>query len=164
MKLGTFIGQGTLSLSENEINAVVNSVNDAIDKYLYCIPHKVEFTTPNSYDGEKTLWFKVTFDNLMRKDTNGNTYLPKYLRVIVRKEKGYDGAIAGSEKVLDKTSYNSTIDLMGHYRKYRSRIVSHNVGITTTDYQYGTELNDIDFHKAILKIANYIRRSRIPKK
>lgn len=172
MKLGSFVGKGTISLNDTEVANIIRTIDENINNKFGFVDYSIEHYEVQSYDNERTISVKVVFtDGKTRRDSEGNSYLPKYIRISVRKQKGYDSKVYGQfydweegfVPPYDQHSYSATIDLMGLYRRYRAKNIEEGVGITRTSYEYGTELSDLDFEGAIRKIASYMSHSTFNK-
>lgn len=165
MKLGTFVGKGSMTLGKDEREKFINKIKHILGVLF---PNdKYEINEDTGY-----ITFRVYLDYKTRRDRKGNTYMPKYIRMTFRKSYGYDEAVVGKFYEWEEgfvpeynvTSFSCTTDLIGHYRRYRARNVETFVGITQTNYQYGTEFEDFDFYAPLGAIASYISCSTFESK
>jgi hypothetical protein len=167
MKIGTFVGQQGISLNNDEFEFFKSSVKSAFDEFLSQFqcdePIIIE-------DGEYGAKYKIPFSEsnvVLRNNSDGACFVPKYIIVSMSKSIGYDENKCGKcyewkdgyKPTLDMSSYSLTIDMMGDYRGYRKRCVWRGVGITQTTYLYGTELSDVLPTDGICKIARYLKGS-----
>ena len=170
MKIGTFVGQEGVSLTDDEIRIISERVKNTIGDGFYIMEYSLKEEKTTSYDGYATYTAKVLFtDKTTRRDSHGNSFIPNYMRITIHKEKGYDENEVGRFYEWEKgftpeynhQSFSCTIDLMGYYRGYRRKNVEYIVGITPTNYSYGTELDDLTIENGIYNIKQYIRASTI---
>lgn len=172
MKIGSFVGKVNISLSKDEINTIHNELKMHVEYYMDgVIDYTMRKSTPKVFDEateyESLIKFK-TCPTLRDKDKN--TYVPRYIRIKVFKNKGYDENEQGKffewedgfKPTYDKEQYNMSISFIGDWRRYRSPIIEHYVGVTHNDsfFQYGTDLEkDFDFAEPLRYISQFIKNS-----
>lgn len=172
MQVGSFVGRKGLSLNSEEIEMISSNIKNCYDAYLSEIPNigELSITTEKDYSDAIVVKAIVPFKgNCVMRHCDKDCYVPQEIRIVARKKLGYDESKCGKvyeweegyEPKLDMTSYSIDIDLMGDFRKYRGRIIERGVGITQTTYEYGTELYDILATSGIMKIARYLRDSKV---
>lgn len=172
MKLGTFVGQESVTLTLNEINEVKKEIKAAIKQHLSDLENNLEYTIlyqeNETYDHKKKFNVFINFKNeVFLRDRHRNLIKPSMIMLEFRKEKGYDEAEVGRfytwpkgfKPKYDKTSYECHVNLFGDCRLYKHRHISQGIGLTATDFQYGTEIEDFDFFKGLKHIANYLNSS-----
>ena len=167
MKIGSFVGKQGISLNNEDFEFFKNSVKSAFDEFLSQFP----FSEPIIIeDGEYGTTYKIPFKEssiVMRNNSDGACFVPKYIIVCMRKAVGYDENKCGKfyewkdgyKPTLDMSSYSLNINMMGDWRGYRRHNIERGVGITRTTYLYGTELSDVFPTDGILKIARYLKDS-----
>lgn len=170
MKLGSFVGQGSVSMTDEEMKFCRETINDAIksNDFGFLEFEVAEIEDAKTYDEERMFQVKLTFkEETTLRDSDGNSYIPKYIRVSVRKQKGYDQNEVGCwttwaegfKPNLDKRSFECRVNLIGHYRRYRGKSIETYVGVVPTRYTYGTELEDLGLENGFNAIASYMRHS-----
>lgn len=170
MKLGSFVGQGSVSMVNDEMQFCRETINNAIksNDFGFLEFEVLEVENSKTYDEESMFELKLTFQKeTTLRDSDDNAYIPKYIRVSVRKRKGYDQNEVGSwttwekgfKPDFNKRSFECSINLIGHYRPYRGRNIETYVGIGPTHYTYGTELKDLGLDNCFDAIASYMRHS-----
>lgn len=167
MKLGTFVGKEFMSIPSDVQNDIAQQIQETIIN-SFPNPTKYNISKEESCDFTHTISFKITnFSPDELRDYLGNTYIPKYIRVNVHLQKGYDEAVAGRcyewtegyKPEYDIISYSCSIDFIGDFRGYRKKNTEHYVGITRTNYSYGTELEDLTIKEGLKNISNYFYNS-----
>ncbi len=162
-------------MTDEEMQFCRETIKNAIDNenfgFLEFDVEEVE--DARTYDGERMFELKLVFkeETTLRSNICQDAYIPKYIRVSVNKRKGYDqnevGAFynweEGFKPKLDKRSFSCSINLIGHYRRYRGKRIETWVGIVPTRYTYGTELDDIHLEYGFESIAHYMRNSSYSK-
>lgn len=171
MLLGTFVGQGYVSMNEEEMQFCRETINKAFkENFNFDLIDFgfEEIKDAKSYDDERIFEVKVSFNKeITLRDSHGNAYIPKYIRISVSKQKGYDqnevGVFntwaEGFKPKLDKQSFSCNINLIGHYRGYRCKNVALYVGIVPSHYAYGTELTDLLLEYSFDTISDYMEHS-----
>ncbi len=161
-------------MTDEEMQFCRETINKAIanENFGFLEFGVAEVENAKTYDGERMFELKITFENeTTLRDSDGNTYIPKYIRVSVRKQKGYDqnevGVFytwaEGFKPNLDKRSFECNINLFGHYRRYRGKNIETWVGLCPSRYTYGTELEDIRLEGGFDGISHYMRHSSYSK-
>lgn len=167
MKLGTFVGKECVSLNDKEIIFFCDAISKAFHEYLGTLGFGVPMLKTNSKYG---VYYQIPFnasDKIVMRDSDGDCFIPKYVSIRAGREMGYDEAKCGRcyewkdgfEPILDISSYDITINLIGDFREYRRHNVERNVGITRTTYKYGTELIDVEPNDGFAEIAKYLKGS-----
>lgn len=174
MILGSFVGKGQVSMTDEEMQYCRETIFNAIkaEDFGFLEYEVAETENAKSYDGERMFEVVVGFkEETTLRDSRGNAYIPKYIRVSVRKKKGYDQNEVGCcttwaegfKPELDKRSFSCDINLIGHYRPYRGKRLETYVGIVPSRYTFGTELKDLFLEYAFNTIADYLRNSSYSK-
>lgn len=169
MKIGTFVGKEFVLPTSEEQDYVENIINKVMNNSFSNPHYKIEKRVS---DFTKSVIFDVVgqFDKTEYRDREGNTYLPTHIRVSFHKNNGYDEKVYGKPWELrergitppyDITSFSCSVDFFGHFRAYRRRTTDTFVGITPTNYSYGTELTDLDCEMGLRNISNYFYHSSI---
>lgn len=169
MKVGTFVGKGTISLTDDEIKIVMDRVVPYFNNWFKDLPikFKMDVKTSLSYDKERiiNIAFIVLGEHTFI-DTHRTKFVPTYISISLRKQKGYDENVYGRfyewkdgfVAPCHMTSYSGEIDLKGYERRYKCRNILH-TDLIKCEYQFGTELEDIHFEERLNKIYNYLKLS-----
>ena len=167
MKIGTFVGQKCVTLNDKEIIFFRDAISKAFHEYLETLGFGISILKSNTKYGA---YYQIPFNasnKIVMRDSDGDCFIPKYVSILAGREMGYDEAKCGRfyewkdgfKPILDISSYNITIDLIGDFRGYRRRNIERNVGITRTTYKYGTELIDVEPNEGFARIAKYLKGS-----
>lgn len=109
------------------------------------------------HDITNTIVFEVKgFREEELRDENGNTYIPKSIKVIFGKRSGYSESKPEERLVY----YYCTTKITGHFRGYKAHIIAVDVDITDGGYSSGTELEDLMCEKDLRDISNYYFHSK----
>lgn len=169
MKLGTFVGQQSVTVTPEEMKYV----NDEIQKVFGQVP-SVEFRKTDIESSASQTTFKIytnTSDNNYRTKSR-DLVNPCYVKISLFSRYGYDEAVYGKSHTwnegfvppYDIHSYFITFDIIGNIRKKHCKNTSNMVGITHTIYNYGTELDDLNIDDILRITLNTITRWEVDNK
>lgn len=172
MKIGGFIGKVNLSLSKDDINTIHKELKKNVEYYMDgVLDYTIHKSTPKLFDGATEYELYIQFkDYPTLRDKDKHTYVPRYIRIKVYKQKGYDEKEQGKfyewedgfKPTYNKEQYTMNVSFIGDWRLYRSSIIEHYVGVTYDGsfFQYGTDLEkDFDFAEPLRYIAKFIKNS-----
>lgn len=166
MKVGTFVGRNTISLTDEEIKSITDKVIPYANDLFKSLPikFKIEIKENKSYDDERILdiYFNVKGKHTFI-DEDKMKFVPTDIHIAIRKQIGYDEQVYGRfyewkdgfVAPSHMSSYSGKIDLYGYYRRFRGKSI-HHASLTNNPYQYGTELNDINFYGCLNTIFKFI--------
>lgn len=153
MEIGSFVSVGLIPMTNDEMDFCVEAVKKFEGKYGFeqCVS-SMDDDALSLYGTRRFAWKFDLCKNATYRDSDCNAYIPKYVRISVWKNNGYD-ADKSPKSYLH--SFSCQIDLIGHFRRYRSKR-THTYTRILSQYTFGTELCDLCIEDGLSLVREYI--------